>query len=605
MIVRVKDYLRVINLVWHSSQRYSLLVLVTTIASSIMLPAQMWISKVILDNLFANFQQTGVQSTVDWVEILTPVAIFFLIWLLGVISQSSAQNFKELLTIQVDNRVRFLLLNKASSLSISFFETPAFFDKMNNAMREVYRVQNATAMLLETFRFGISLIVTLILLSRVALWVPLVLLIATLPQVAIQSHYIKQRYRLYLSRSTSERKIYYFSWLLTAPEVVKEIRLFQLQNHFLDQFRQSTAEFFLQLRKIVLAEERTNVVLGVLATLGTLLVWVYSILQAVLKRITVGDLALTFQAAELSRNTLSEVFQWSALAFENSLYIRNLFEFLDLPPDAVAGALTQKATPGRISEKPLLSQAKIEFQNVSFRYPGSEKLALGNLSFVLHPGERVALVGENGAGKTTMVKLLARLYDPTEGVILYGGKDLREFEPEAYYRLFGIIFQDFVRYSLSVHENIGVGQLENLGDRQYVTQAAYKGGALEMIERLPKGFDTVLGKGFEEGVDLSVGEWQKIALSRAFMRESPILILDEPTSSLDALAEYDIYNRFAELTAGKTTIFISHRLSSCKMADRILFFKEGRLIEEGTHVDLLAKKGEYFNMFNIQAERYR
>lgn len=602
---RLKYYLRVYVLGWNSSRRYFLLALTATIASSIMLPAQMWISKVVLDRIFDELQQTSPQAAADWGRIFAPVGIFVLVWLLGGLLQSSTENFQELLSEKVGYRVKYLLLQKASSLSISFYETPAFYDKMNNAQREIYRVYNVIFQGFEVFRYAISLSLALALLSGISLWVPIILLIATSPQVVVQAHYVRQRYRLYTARSTAERRIYYFSWLLSTREAVKEVRLFQLQDHFLNLFRQSADEYFDQLRNISLAEVRTNAALSVLAAVGTFSVWAYAILQAITQRITVGDLALTFQAAELTRSTLSDVFRWSGILLENSLYIQNVFDFLDLPQDAVSGSLTQKGSDDRARETPLSTHAEIEFQNVSFSYPGTEELVLKNISFTLRPGERVALVGENGAGKTTIVKLLARLYDPTEGNILFGGKDLREFAPEEYYGLFGIIFQDFVRYSLLAEENIGLGQLKYLGDQGRIRRAAYKGGAAEMIEKLPKGFRTMLGRDFEDGVELSSGEWQKIALSRAFMREAPILILDEPTSSLDALAEYDIYIRFAELTSGKMTIFISHRLSSCKMADHILFLKDGRLIEEGTHEELLAKAGEYFKMFNIQAERYR
>jgi ATP-binding cassette subfamily B protein len=252
--------------------------------------------------------------------------------------------------------------------------------------------------------------------------------------------------------------------------------LFQLQPHFLNLFRQSTTNYFRQIRKITMSKERANVGLALLTAIGTLVVWGYAIFQTVLRRITIGDLALTFQAAELCRSTLSEGFHWSGVLFEHYLYLRNLFDFLDLPPDTVAGSLSQRDADAGESEAARPAEGEIEFQNVSFRYPGTEKVVLENLSFVLRPGETVALVGENGAGKTTIVKLIARLYDPTEGRILMDGKDLREYAPDEYYGRLGIIFQDFVRYDLSVQDNIGFGQLEYLGDQQRIKQAAHKGG---------------------------------------------------------------------------------------------------------------------------------
>jgi ATP-binding cassette subfamily B protein len=248
----------------------------------------------------------------------------------------------------------------------------------------------------------------------------------------------------------------------------------------------------------------------------------------------------------------------------------------------------------------------VEFNNVSFRYPGSDRLVLRNLSFVLRPGETVAVVGENGAGKTTLVKLLARFYDPTEGSILLDGKDLREYDLEDLHRHIGVIFQDFVHYDLSVRENIGFGQIEFLDDQQRIVRAADQGGSHSVIDKLPKKFETILGRTFDEGVDLSGGEWQKLALSRAFMREgAQVLILDEPTAALDALAEYEMYSRFADLTAGKMTIFISHRFSTVRVANHILVMQEGSVIEEGAHDELMGLDGLYTKMFNAQAERYR
>lgn len=596
----MKYYLRTLAMAWEASPRYFMLALITTIASAIMLPAQMWISKVVLDQIVRELQQSGPGGSVAWGRIVVPIALFFLVWLVGVVCQSSAESFKELLGDQVWYRAQYLLLHKASSLSISFYESPSYYDKLENARRQLYRVTNITYQAFETFRHVAALIITLTFLARLGIVVPLVLLITTLPQAAAKRYFTSQKFNIYMGRTTEERKLGYFSWLLTVREAVKEMRLFQLQPHFLNLFRESRTKYFRQLSKLIFAEERANIVLALLAAIGTMAVWIYGIIQTVLGRITIGDLALTFQAAELSRSTISQISLWSGVLFEHSLHLRNVFDFLDLPPDSVAGSLSQSQE----SEATLPTGGEIEFQNVSFRYPGTEKMVLDKLSFALLPGETVALVGENGAGKTTIVKLIARLYDPTEGRILFAGKDLREYKPEEYYRLVGIIFQEFVRYDMSVQENIGFGQLEQLGDQQRIVQAAGKGGAAAMIEKLPKGYETVLGKTFDEGVDLSGGEWQKIALSRAFMRDVPILILDEPTSSLDALAEQDIYNRFAELTAGKLTIFISHRLSSAKIANHILFLKDGRLVEEGTHGDLLAQSGDYFKMFSTQAERY-
>ena len=307
------------------------------------------------------------------------------------------------------------------------------------------------------------------------------------------------------------------------------------------------------------------------------------------------------------RADLGELFKRGGIFYENSLFVSSLFQFLDLQPNAVEGALARPQPSTQQSPPPIPAPLKqgIEFRNVSFHYPGAERLVLQNVSFTLQPGSSVALVGDNGAGKTTLVKLLARFYDPTEGAILLDGRDLRDYDVAALQANIGVIFQDFVRYQVTAQENIGFGRVEEIDDLTRIIAAADKGGAVPVIEKLPNGYQTMLGKTFEDSVDLSGGEWQKIALSRAFMRDAQILILDEPTAALDAKAEYDVYLRFAELTGGKTTIFISHRFSTVRMAQHILVLADGRLVEEGTHDQLMALGGSYAEMFTIQAERYR
>ena len=260
------------------------------------------------------------------------------------------------------------------------------------------------------------------------------------------------------------------------------------------------------------------------------------------------------------------------------------------------------ASPAPVPDR--LTQS-IEFRNVSFRYPGSDKYVVKNISFTLRVRESVAIVGENGAGKTTVVKLLARFYDPTEGAIYLDGRDLREYDLASLRRQIGVIFQDFVRYDLSAKENVGFGQVDLLDDADRIERAAYEGGASDLIKGLSKGYDTILGKEFDEGVDLSGGEWQKIALSRAFMKEAEVLILDEPTAALDAFAERDVFARFAELTSDRTAIFISHRFSTVRMADHILVLQQGELVEQGSHEQLVAENGRYAQMFNTQAKQYR
>ncbi len=336
---------------------------------------------------------------------------------------------------------------------------------------------------------------------------------------------------------------------------------------------------------------------------GTACIWGYAVIRAVGRHITIGDIALAFQAADRSRTGLVSLFRNLGSFYEHTIFAANLFRFLDIDPTSIEGA----PTPPTKSPLPMpkILNKGIEFRNVSFRYPRSDRFILKNVSFSIKEGESVAIVGENGAGKTTLVKLLTRFYDPTEGIVFLDGKDLRDYDPKELHRQIGVIFQDFVRYDLSAKENIGFGQVEFLEDKEKIHDAAEKGGSSEIIRKLPEGFNTILGKAFDEGVDLSGGEWQKLALSRAFMRHAQILVLDEPTAALDAFAEYEIHKRFVDLTSDKTTIFIFHRFSTVRMAQHILVLQNGKLVEEGSHGDLMNLNGLYTNMFNAQADRYR
>ena len=401
-----------------------------------------------------------------------------------------------------------------------------------------------------------------------------------------------------------QRMVYYLSALLSERAPVKEVRLFGLHIPFIQRYRAYTQQFAAENRALAFRHERVNLLTVLLSILGVGIVWAYGIFQATLARITIGDLALVFQAAEQVRSGSSNLFRTLGMFYEHTLFVSNLYRFLELAPDGVVGALQPQtsASPPRV---PSPLRQGIEFRNVSFRYPGVDRDVLQNLSFTIGPQATVAVVGENGAGKTTLIKLLTRFYDPTAGEILLDGRDLRSYELADLRRQVGVIFQDFIRYDLTVKENIGFGQVEYMTEMGRIMQAADKGGAIPVIEKLVDGYDAVLGRTFENGNDLSGGEWQKLALSRAFMREAQILILDEPTAALDPLAEYDVYQRFAELTTGKTTIFISHRFSTVRMAQQILVLADGQLVEAGSHLELMAHEGQYAKMFTAQAERYQ
>ncbi|MCE7980595.1 MAG: ABC transporter ATP-binding protein [Caldilinea sp. CFX5] len=598
-------YPQALKLVWQANPRYTLVIAALTLVSSVTAPAQIWLTKVLIDQVSAVVQGAGQGATIDWSTILPPTLAFVLALVLSDVSNSLRSSLRDILQMQVNNYAQALILEKAASLDIAFYETPAFYDRLENAMRDVWRTQNLPWILLDTTGAALSLILTIgLLMSLHPLAAPL-LVITAIPQLIARARYVNLRFRMWTDRAPAQRMVHYLQSLLIEREPVKEIRLFGLEAPFLARYRQFNEQLVAEHKTILFAQERWNLLSTLLSVAGVGLIWAYAIMQATLARITLGDLALVFQASTQARSGLGQLFSSMGVFYEHSLFVGNLYAFLELQPDAVAGALTHKtddAKGGVPVAQPL--QQGIEFRHVSFRYPGAERCVLQNVSFTIRPGTTVALVGENGAGKTTLIKLLTRFYDPTEGAILLGGRDLRDYDLTELRRAIGVIFQDFVRYHLTARENIGFGQLDYVDDIDRVMRAADKGGAVPVVDKLPKSYETLLGRTFEDSVDLSGGEWQKLALGRAFMREAQVLILDEPTAALDALAEYEVYKRFAELTAEKTTIFISHRFSTVRMAQQILVLENGQLIEEGTHTELMARDGQYAKMFTTQAERY-
>jgi ATP-binding cassette subfamily B protein len=594
-------YPRVFGLVWNANPRHAGFIIFLSIVNALAIPTQIWLVKVVIDEVIFFIQGAGI----EWTPIVMPAVALAAVLTAGDLSRSLEQALREVLSLEVELRVKTLILDKAATLDIAFFETPSFYDQLQNAQRDLWRVRNLPYLLVDTTRQAIAVFGTLALLARLHPLAIVVVLATALPQLIAQARHGNLLFKLWTGRAPAERMVNYLSDLLAERDAVKEVRLFGLQPLFLARFQDYGRQFADEIRKLVFSYERTNSLAVLLSVAGMTAIWAYAILQAAFSRITVGDLALVFQAATQVRNGLGILFRTLGMFYEHSLFMGNLYGFLELSPDAIEGALArpQPETGQHFVPRPI--HQGIEFRHVSFRYPGADRYVLRDLSFAIRPQSAVAIVGENGAGKTTLIKLLTRLYDPTEGVILLDGCDLRTYDLADLRSQIGVIFQDFVRYNLTAGENIGLGQLEYMDDLKRVAQAADRGGAAPVIGKLADGYATILGRTFENSVDLSGGEWQKLALGRAFMRDSQVLILDEPTAALDALAEYEVYRRFAELTAGRTTIFISHRFSTVRMAQQILVLADGHLIESGNHAELMAHNGRYAEMFKVQAERYQ
>jgi ATP-binding cassette subfamily B protein len=382
-----------------------------------------------------------------------------------------------------------------------------------------------------------------------------------------------------------------------SDESAKEVKLFGLSGFLVDRYAKLSQQFYEANKRLAVRRNLVSTALVSLGTVGYYAAYAVIIYLTVMGRFTIG--ALTFLAGSFrqSRDLIQRILLSLSQIYEQSLYLRDLFGFFEVQPRVLS-------RPGA-RPVPVPIARGFEFDDVGFRYPGSDRWAVRHLTFTIGPAERVALVGENGAGKTTLVKLLARLYDPDEGRILLDGVDLREYDLESLWKNVGVIFQDFVRYDFVLRENIGVSQVEALADEARISEAARRSLAESVARRLEKGFDQMLGRRFDGGVELSGGEWQKVALARAYLREAQVLILDEPTAALDARAEYEVFLRFAELTKGKMAVLISHRFSTVRMADRILVLKDGELVEQGTHAELVGGGGLYAELFSLQAAGYR
>jgi ATP-binding cassette subfamily B protein len=428
-------------------------------------------------------------------------------------------------------------------------------------------------------------------------WLLLLLAVAVVPSFLGEAHFAALGYSL-LYRWTPERRLLdYLRYMGASDESAKEVKLFGLSDFLVGRYDRLSNEFYRENKRLAV---RRNVVSTALVTLGTLgyyAAYAVIIYLTVLGRYTIGSLTFLAGSFRQSRDLIQRILLSLSNIYEQSLYLGDLFTFFEVKPRVLSRPGAQ-AVPSPIRQG-------FEFIDVGFRYPGSERWAVRHLSFSLAPDERIALVGENGAGKTTLVKLLARLYDPDEGRILLDGHDLREYDLGALRANIGVIFQDFVRYDLILRENIGVGQVERLDDDALIREAGRRSLADSVASRLTGGYDQMLGRRFDGGVDLSGGEWQKVALGRAYLRESQVLILDEPTAALDARAEYDVFVRFAELTQGRMAVLISHRFSTVRMADRIIVLQGGELVDQGTHEELVARGGLYAELFSLQAAGYR
>ncbi len=589
------DLPRVLRLVWNASPPLIAGMVVIMLLQGALPLATVIIARLLIDGALQGIAQSSIEPVV------LPVILQLGVSLIGRFCAQVNSALVILLNHRLANHITLLILRKTGTLDLSFFENAEFYDRLNQVRQDI--TDKPLMMVIRLSSLGSSLITVLSLIGllfQLNWWLALIALIVPVPLFLVDRRYGENNYWMSFWQSPGKRQQWYLTELLTTDTYNKEIKLFNLASFFTKRYRDLSEKMYQEDKQLRIKYTRLALLCSLLPLLAEAGIYLYVALQAVQRRITLGALtqyalAITQigQSLQIALSDLSELYQYH-------LFIKMLFDFLAYEPQIVA-----PAQPVQLKAENDAHGLSIEFRNVSYTYPGKSEAALKNISFTLHAGESIALVGQNGAGKTTLVKLLTRLYDPGEGEILIEGRNIKEYDPDELRERIGVIFQDYVKYQMMAGENIGIGRVEEMENHVMVEEAAEKSGANKAIERLEKGYDAVLGRWFEKGVDLSGGEWQKIALARAFMRNAPVLILDEPTSALDAQAEYDIFQRFRSLAAERTVIFISHRFSTVRLADRIFVIEQGRMIESGSHHELLDLDGRYAELFNLQAEAYR
>lgn len=591
-----RGFRRVLALVWEANAPLTLALAVLNLVQGMLPAARVWISKLLIDEVVAAVSGGAGVSALPTVLVL--VGLQFGIGAAGNVMSTASNICQQLLQEQVSNRIQMLVMRHANLLDLVFFERPKFYDLIQQVQREaafrpVQMVQTAFGLI----RGILTFLSLLALLVNLEWFIAAAALLSPIPAFISSARYGWQGYQMMRWQSPLRRMMNYLTNLITTDTYNKEVKLFTLGDFFIERYQRLFQRYYVEQRGLVIRRYVAASAWSMLTVLTGGLTFLYVAWRTLQGSISVGGLTLYVQAAEGVSQAFTGVLGGLQAMYEHQLYLTTLFELLDFEP------LIQAPDHPRPIRQPM--QEGIEFRNVTYSYEGKDEPALKDVSFKIGRGETVAIVGHNGAGKTTLVKLISRLYDPQEGQVLIDGHDVREYDPDELRNEFGVLFQDYVHYQFTARENIGIGRVERLDDRPAIASAADRAGAAQVIEALPEGYETVLGKWFDGGVNLSGGEWQKVALGRAFMREAQILILDEPSAALDAKAEYELFSRLQQLAHGRTAIFISHRFSTVRRADRILVFEEGRLIEQGTHDELLAVGGRYAELFNLQASSYR
>jgi ATP-binding cassette subfamily B protein len=585
-----------LRLVWQSSPGWTIARIVLVVVQGIIPLILIYTSKLIIDTV------TEGLALADKTEAFRQLIPFFIIAIVATLINSLGNSLTELVSTahsqKVTDFMQGIIHSKSLEADLEYYENAQYYNALQRAQQEApYRPPQILNRLAQVGQNAISLVAMIGLLLSLHWGIIGVLLVAAIPTVLVRMKYSRVMYHWQRKRTEMERQSMYLGWMITNDQYAKEIRLFNIGSLF--------SQWYLKLRqklyqeRVAIVTKRSLAYFLAQAVSGILVFAVfvfitYQTIQGVLK---LGDLVLYYQALQRGQNNLKLFLTNISGLYEDNLFLANLYEFLDLKPN-----LVDVEHPKNF---PLPLQKKIAFENVSFQYSNSNRQALQNINLTIKPGETIALVGENGSGKTTLIKLLCRLYDPTSGKITVDGIDLRLLKIDDLRRQISVMFQDYAKYHFTAEENIRLGNIEIPEKDSKIIAAARRSGADEVINGLPKKYNTILGKLFEQGEELSIGQWQKVALARAFLRESQVIVLDEPTSAMDPKAEYEVFKKFRELIKEQAAILITHRLSTVRMADRIYVMDRGSIVESGTHEELIGLKGAYAHLFETQAKNYR
>lgn len=581
------------KLVWQSNPKKTFLSFLFRILRSAMPVTLLYIGKLIVDQVILLHNTPGSDTAYLW----KLIALEFGLAILTDALNRIINLLDSLLGDSFSNFTSVKIMEHAATLDLEQIEDSEFYDKLERARQQTVGRTMLLSQVMSQMQDLISMIFLVTGLFAFNPWLILILIIAILPAFLGESHFNSQNYSLTRSQTPERRELDYLRYLGASDETAKEVKIFNLGDFIIGRFKTLSDKFYKDNSKLAVKRSVWGSFFSILGTIGYYAAYIFIIIRTVNGSLSVGD--LTFLAGSFRQlRTLTEgiLSRFTSIS-QGAIYLNDFIDFFAIQPVITI-------TPNPIPFPNPIRQG-FTFENVGFKYRHTEAWANRYLNFTLHPGETLALVGENGAGKTTLVKLLARLYEPTEGRILLDGIDLREYDPAALRLNIGVIFQDYLRYQMTLSNNIAVGNIQELGNEELIKTAAKGSTADALAAKLPNFYEQALGKRFNNGVELSGGEWQKVALARIYMKESQVLILDEPTAALDARAEYEVFQRFAQITKGKSAVLISHRFSTARLADRILVLDKGQVLEVGTHKELLDLKGRYAELFNLQAKGYQ